>query len=393
MTTVNPYAPWQVYPGKAQTSLALPDYYSNYIAYTFDAMSNPVRGMCIKGRFPNARYMSFNVYATKEGTSLGALTDYQMWGPTPQSNPFVAGNPTQNTDYTVYVLPLIQDRLPRNIPQGVQNILYYNPNKLERGQLTVVLRYYVPEGNEFGGVPLPTVTGYNALNGEPSGAPAPLYPNMDEQKPIFENRLRKIFETAQGDTLRFYHSVGQGQFNNADNIYLISAVKGVVPGTNAVVLKVRPPTYPTSPDRFDQTAVRYWSINQGNPDTSTPFGMMDSEFGQAPDGYVYVVMGGPGVEEQARKRGYNYMPWKANQKQAVIIYRNMLTMPQYRGSITRVPNLPTAANTPPYWDKSVLASYEAGRFLPDYAPSGQVVTEQELNKGLGGAASPGFAYS
>lgn len=50
----------------------------------------------------------------------------------------------------------------------------------------------------------------------------------------------------------------------------------------------------------------------------------------------------------------------------VILYRNMLTIPQYRGSIYRVPPLPN-----PPWP--LLDEYEASLFIGDYAPSGQIV--------------------
>ncbi len=70
----------------------------------------------------------------------------------------------------------------------------------------------------------------------------------------------------------------------------------------------------------------------------------------------------------------------------------MLTVPQYRGSITRVPNLPPAQEAPlPPWDEATLARYEAGRYLGDYAPVGRKVSNEEFEKSSGGMPSPGFA--
>jgi hypothetical protein len=179
-----------------------------------------------------------------------------------------------------------------------------------------------------------------------------------------------------------------GQFNNADNIYLISAVENVDGINNVVILKLKPPTYPRSNDEFDKVSVRYWSFNQGNPNTSTPFGMSDEELRPATDGFVYLVMGDESFSTKAQQNGYNYMPWKADHKKAVILYRNMLTNPQYRGSIERVTVLQPP---PPPLTAALLAADEASQFIGDYAPDGKIVSAIDFNDSSGGWPSPGFA--
>lgn len=393
------FGQWQVYPGTDRASLALPDYYSTYLAYTIDTSQRPNTGLRITGDFPDARYMSFNVYATRLATSLGGLTDYQIATEARNINPFVAGNDahSRHRQYVVNVEPESngssrQQTLSDSASPG--NLLAFDPKDLlnpkipkERPLLTVIIRYYVPKQGDCGGAGPPMIDLYEVSNPTSSSlAPDSIPMHMDVNEPIFRKRLAPIFQSVRGTDLRFYHSTGGGQFNNADNIYLISAVENVDGHNNVVILKLKPPTYPLTNDEFDRTAVRYWSFNQGNPDTSTPFGMKDEEFRPATDGFVYIVMGDESFRPKAKQGGYNFMPWKANKEQAVILYRNMLTNPQYRGSIARVALLPEAP-----WKESVLIADEASGYIGDYAPIGRKVTAQEFNETSGGMPSPGFA--
>jgi hypothetical protein len=394
--TVQTYGQWEIYPGNESTSLALPDYYSIYLAYTYDITLHPNTRLRITGDFPSARYMSFNIYATRSGTSLAALTDYQLKTDARNVNPFVAGSDQRATNrrYVVNVEPQTDESAAEQASSDsaiTENLLTYNPKALNvapfpEALLTVVIRYYVPVGLHGNAEPprveVLSMEGSKPLDPQPKSYPT----NMAVNEPIFRYRLAPIFESVDGDGLRFYHSEGKGQFNNADNLYLISAVDGVDGENNVVILRVVPPTFPRDNKDFDKTDVRYWSINQGNPDTSTPVGIRDGMLRPAKDGFIYLVMGGKSVELKATEGGYNYMPWLADKERAVIIYRNMLTNPQYRGSIMRVPQLPEAP-----WDKQQLAAYEASLHIGDYAPAGKKVTAQEFNSNYGGMPSPGFA--
>jgi hypothetical protein len=395
MTTKNTYGIWDIYPGNDPNSLALPDYFSTYLAYTYDTSLHPNTRLRITGDFPYAQYMSFNIYPTRSGTSLGGMTDFQIRTQSPNVNPFVAGSDEQ-AQARQYVMTIESESDADDGQQlssgcsASENLITYNPADIKvpgfpEQLLTVIIRYYVPV-NERGGVEPPTVEVLNMDDTPLVPQPTPYPTFMDLNEPIFRHRLSPIFQSTGGDALRFYHSVGGGQFNNADNLYLISAVEGVDGESNVVILRVMPPTFPRTNEDFDKVAVRYWSFNQGNPNTSTPIGMRDGVFRPAMDGFIYLVMGGESVRVKAHQGGYNYLPWQADKEQAVILYRNMLTNPQYRGSILRVPELPKAP-----WDEAQLVEYEASQYLGDYAPVGRKVTAQEFNDSYGGMPSPGFA--
>lgn len=393
MTTKDSKRVWEAFPGTDLSTLALPDYYSNYFAYSYETLKYPNTGLRLTGNFPYARYMSFNIYATRTGTSLGALTDYQIKTRDGNINPFVAGSDplAQNRQYVINVQPTMKNTSDAadakqaspslDVPD---NLLTFKRSELKDGLLTVIIRYYVPQG-ERGRVALPHIEAYSMIGNKPVSVPKPYPQRMRLNEPIFRKRLAKIFQTVSGCELRFYHAAGGGQFNNADNLYLISGVENVDGRDNVVILKVKPPAYPRMNEEFDKVAVRYWSFNQGNPDTSTPYGMKDEEFRRASDGFVYIVMGDKGVRARAEQGGYNYMPWKADKRKAVILYRNMLTTPQYRGSITKVPELTLPARD------VILIAYEARRHINEHAPVGRKVTAREFNESFGGMPSPGFA--
>lgn len=407
ITTTQHYGQWQVYPGNDLSSLALPDYFSIYLSYTLDTTTHRGLGLRISGSFPFARYMSVNIYGARTGTSLGALTDYQIITDSNNCNPFVAGNSEDdpNREYFFNVEPQ-SDSANGQDNGSTPNLLTYDPNDLcnpdmpnqELELLTVIIRYYVPDdtvAGKYGNVDAPLVQVYKLGDTNYSKAPEGYPTQMDVNKSTFQKRLAPIFQTVGSDNnLRFYHAAGGGQFNNADNIYLISAALNVDGVDNCVVLKLKPPSHPSTHDEFDKVQVRYWSFNQGNPDTSTPLGIKDEDLKLATDGYVYLVMGPDSLSGKAAQNGYNHMPWKADKQQAVILYRNMLTIPQYRGLITKVPQLPPPGpngTPPPPWPDSVLTDDEACNILGDYAPVGKIITTEEFNENFGGMRSPGFA--
>lgn len=379
MNRENPRGIWEEFPGQESSTLALPDYYSNYFDYSFERKGAArYTGLHITGEFAHARYMSFNVYDGDEGASYGALTDYQI-SPLPNNvNPFVAGSDAEakNRSYSITVVP------ERYSTDGLENeVTFDGAIKV----LTVMIRYYVPHGDDYGNVKLPTIKAFDARTGKRVALPQayPLRGSMP--KVIMRGRLALIFKTeADDDTLRFYHAGGSGQFNNADSSYLISAISH---GEGQVLLvRVKPPSYPTNNDEFDKTDVRYWSFNEGDANTSTPFGMKDVEFRRAKDGFVHIAIGDESIRRTAKKRGYNFMPWEAHRRKSVILYRNLVTNPQYRGNFDKVPEI----EPKDLRDKQTLYSKDAKNYIGDYAPTGKKISQALFMLGSSGTASPGF---
>jgi hypothetical protein len=356
---------WEEFLGKDPRTLALPDFNSNYFDYSFERTTDAAQhtGLRITGEFPYARYMSFNIYDGDEGASYGALTDFQI-SPLPDNvNPFVAGSNAQakNRSYSVTVLPE-----GHSTGRQENELTFSKTIKV----LTVMMRNYVPQGTPYGNVQLPIIEAFDTRTGQSVALP-PAYCLRGSIPPeIMAGRLLPIFGTAQDDdTLRFYHARGSGQFNNADSSYLISAIE---PGAGQVLLiRIKPPSYPHNNDEFDKTDVRYWSFNEGDPSTSTPFGKKDDEFQIAQDGFVNIAIGDESIRRTAEGRGYNFMPWRAEREKSVILYRSLVTNPQYRGNLDRVPEI----KVKDLENKQNLPSKEAKNYIGDYAPTGKKILQ------------------
>jgi hypothetical protein len=371
--TVVGYGDWEPFIGTDLTTPAIPDYNANYFTFAFTRTDEAKYvGLRFKGEFGYARYMSFNIYRAHQSPSYGALTDAQL-PPAPGSvNPFLPGTAPNagNRSYVVAVQPAGYAKDPQ------ENTLEFDP--LQISTLVVMVRYYVPQGSATAGVPLPTIEAYDARTGQSVALPEQ-YLLGGRSLALYAWIMRPIFTTIVDNKLRFYHSEGAGLFPNADNRYLIGAVtrrRGEV-----VVLRVKPPTFPEDPSEYGSTQVRYWSLNEGNRDTSTPLGLRDDQFKVASDGFVYVAIGDKGIRRQAEKRGYKFVPWVIRGQTGTVIYRNLVTDPSYAGSIDKVPLLDLS-------DPQNIYAQNAARCIGDHAPTGVTVSLRRFLKDGGGIAPP-----
>jgi hypothetical protein len=384
MTTTSPDDIWTPFLGQDPLTYALPDYYANYFAYSFnrhvgeDNQSGGENyqniGLRIKGEFGYARYMSYNIYNTLAGESVGALTDYQIAPDAGNVNPYLNGcDPdAENRLYTIIIQPGDVNSKPP------QNTLFYNGDDIQI--LTVIIRYYVPKETPTANVSLPTITAFDINAPDTTVDLPPPIPIKNLPSEVYSKRLKPIFETVVDETLRFYHVEGGGQFNNADNAYLVNGVERK-PG-EVLLMWFKPPTYTQNNDQLGETDVRYWSINQGNFDTSTPAGRMDECLNVAADGLVYIAMGEPSVQSQAEQGGFNFMLWQATSARAVILYRNLLTSQEYEDSGNSMLKVPI-------WTSGEdIYSYDACNTIASYAPTGKKVSNQDFIQNYGGIVPP-----
>lgn len=385
MTPTSNSETWKEFRGTDPETLALPDYKSIYYAYGFDWKKNPNLGLRITGEFGYARYMSYNIYREVQGKTLGALMDINIEPLPGNVNPFKPNIPPNapNRQYAVYVF----------CPDNASPALQAQPNKLnfDSGKdmtlLVVILRYYLPM-DDRAGVELPVIEAFDARYGIPLELP----PNTVPQRMptfIFEEQMAPIFETVVDNTLRFYHVEGGGEFDNKDNLYLLNGVQKQA--GEVLLLKFQAPSYGLNNPECPDPDVRYWSFNEGNADTSTPWGTPDQDFLVAKDGLTYIAIGDIAIKDWANQGGYNFMPWLAKSQQAVVIYRNLVTNENFEGNIIKVDVL-SGLKRDPIKDSSDPRIYncDASNYIGSYAPTGIKVTQDEFMKNYGGMPSPGF---
>lgn len=139
----------------ATVNAAYPDEAAIYWVGGYAA--TPGTRLKITGRYPHARYFSFNVYDAAQ-RPLDALADVEIAPDAGSANPFPAGAPraAEARDYTAYVDfgPIPERRAPNTLYTGT------GQNGAPNLEGSFILRVYVPDAgrDETGGVGLPTIT-------------------------------------------------------------------------------------------------------------------------------------------------------------------------------------------------------------------------------------------
>ncbi|HEX6387963.1 MAG TPA: hypothetical protein VFZ89_00895, partial [Solirubrobacteraceae bacterium] len=284
-------------------NVAFPDDSAQYWVGGYAAL--PGTRLRITGRFPHARYMSFNVYDPLM-RPLDAIADVAIAPDAGSANPFAPGadRTVAKRSYTVFVQfgPKPAKPAPNTIYSGT------GQNGTPNYAGTLIYRIYIPDKgrDEFGGTAIPTV------QVEPSSATGPLVespcgtfskpaisginealananaiPGLDAVTPApgrnpprwrkFTNLVAAfgygITDSARTDPI--YQALrrldldtagGSGGFlSNIDNAY-VSAIVNRQLG-QVVQTRFKPPTFPdTRPGvtRMPAAQLRYWSLCQND---------------------------------------------------------------------------------------------------------------------------------
>jgi hypothetical protein len=359
----------------ATVNVAYPDQAAVYYSGGYAAV--PGTRIRITGRFPHARYMSFNVYDNIQ-RPLDALADVELGPDKGNVNPFLRGadRTTKKRSYTAFIDfgPIPKKRAPNTLYTGT------GQGGTPNFDGTFIYRVYVPDRglDEAGGVGVPTVTLESTTSGQnpppsactnfakPSGAGVnqqvaasnglPVAtPSPGRSPPVwrkFVNLPRSFAETILDndytDPARMsyeqsgaYDLGGKGGFlSNIHNAYLYTPVaKG-----NGLVLatRMRAPTFPdTRPPakRMPGGQLRYFSLCQNESQSQRFIACKtDDQTTIGADGFVNYVVSTPS-ERPANARpecGVTWIPW-GPQAGGVLIYRNMLPNPSFAQAIQRVP--------------------------------------------------------
>ncbi len=369
-------------PDKA--NIAFPDSEAKY--WVAAAPVSPQTRLRIDGRYPDARYFSYNAYdaalrptdavadfeltpnengregnpfARKGAKPGGAYTAYLEYGPSPVQNPDVQRKP--NTFYTGEI-----GLGPLNIPNALAVFMY---------------RVYVSNTGEFfdGGVGLPTLTLETADGSQEIGilpnCAEPLLPNAGGALPPlglnelllsldYPNQLALPFPTATNppNTLKFFSlgdtafrilgnvtgqdtsmlggrvDSGSGGFlSNVHNAYTTTGFDRS--GGSIALVRGKAPTYRGQPGvEFGQEQLRYWSLC-ANEFVTQRFTDCAADF-QVPlddQGFFTVVISDPADRpaNATAENGFLWLPWGPYPDQ-LLLYRHMLHNPEFEEAIQNV---------------------------------------------------------
>ncbi|MDX6701453.1 MAG: hypothetical protein QOF26_1679 [Baekduia sp.] len=354
------------------TNVLYPDDSARYYIGAFAAV--PGTEIRLVGRFPRARYASYNVYDAAL-RPVDALADAELLPDAGSSNPFLPGADRTATarGYTA--------RISFAAPPSLRepNTMYAAGGSSGVPNPTGVFAYriYIPDDgqDEYGGVGLPTAAVVQAG----SGAPVPPSVCAQVRKPeltAINDQLaqvpsaptaepsatatgrnpphwRKFVNVASSVGQAFtdnpaFNGAGQAQLDtlggsggflsNRHNAYL-SALLNRGFG-QVLVTRLRVPAFPDTRHGaavMPAGQVRYWSLCQNDPLTERVVACLnDDRVVAGPDGFATFVVSTPNERpaNATTRCGVNWLPWGPDVRGA-LIYRNMLPAASFAAAIQR----------------------------------------------------------
>lgn len=354
------------------TNVLYPDDSARYYSGAFAAV--PGTEIRLAGRFPHARYMSYNVYDAAL-RPVDALADAELVPDAGSLNPFLPGA-DRTTERRAYTARIVATRAPE---RREPNTLYAGGGQGATPNATAVFTYriYIPDRDrdEYGGVGLPTAEVVAAGTGgavSPSVcaevrkpettqlnellAQAPSSPGAEPpQSGTGRNppHWRKFVNVASAVGGAFtdnatFDNAGQQQLDtfggsggflsNTHNSYVSALVHRAF--GQVLVTRFRAPTFPDTRGgtaRMPSGELRYWSLCQNDPLTERVVGCLnDDRAVVGRDGFATFVVSAPN-ERPANATaacGVNWLPWGPSVRGA-LIYRNMLPSSSFGASIQR----------------------------------------------------------
>lgn len=344
-----------------------PDHFAFYWEYTFDAEANPETGLVIEGEFPDARFLSYNVYDDDEQTSYCergfSLMDTEIAADPGYKNPFVDVTAGKNQKYTIYVLPM---DAPASISEGKQNVIWFDSDVKK---VCTILRYYIPEGGISGGVAMPVIKGLDLTTGKLIATPARQLSGLrgDMQLPS------AAFSST--DNLLFFRAPFSFAYPNGPAEYCYT--RNLLETDNVMVFNFKAPSYPKDASEFGSVDMRYWSVCVGNKDTYTPLAISDYQTKIDENGFANYILADknsesyPQVKAIAEANGYNILEWdgQAWGQGVMVLYRNMVFADDYAHSLRKLdpvgPGVDVMANPMKYICVLALQQWGAtGRKMP-----------------------------
>lgn len=308
-----------------------PDHFAFYWEYTFDAVANPEIGLIIEGEFPNARFLSYNVYDDDEQTSFCtqnySLMDVEIEPDNGYINTFREVTTATNQKYTVYVLPT---DAPESIVAGKENICWFDAD-VEK--VCTMLRYYIPVGGVNAGVDMPSIKAIDLTTGQEVNAPERVLSGLRGEMELPSAAF------TPSPTALFFRAPFSYAYPNGPSEYCYS--RNVLETDEVIVFNFKAPSYPSSVSEFETADMRYWSVCVGNEETYTPLAISDYQTKIDANGFANYILADKNsadyaeVKRVAEEKGYNILEWdgEAWRKGVMILYRNMVFDEDYAHSM------------------------------------------------------------
>lgn len=330
-----------------------PDEAANYWAGTYQAI--PGTRLRITGRYPHARYSSFNVYDNSL-RPLDAVADFEFAPDPGSSNPFRLGadRNAEPRDYTGFI------EFTAPPAQPAPNTLYAGSGRdgAANYEGTLLYRVYMPDGglDDTGGVGLPTVTLESvsgtqrpprsvceALSKPTTDAGVQANANADGlpvTKPAntFTAPVPGYVYAPHSNPPVWNRAIGTenaGALATSDNSYLAARTSRAY--GRVLEIRVKLPTFPDTRSGIDvmpTSELRYLSLCQNDVATRYVACRSDDRTVLDHDRFATYVISSPG-DRPANARsecGRTWLPWGVVDD-GYLLLRHMLPDPSFTGSI------------------------------------------------------------
>ncbi len=366
---------WEINLGRDTTIPFFPDGKSNYFTYAFQRDPNTETIIKLKGKFPEARYFSIIVYDNDSRDPVGILRDFEISATSNNANPFQTQSYVSDQEYEIHIGPSFVTS------SGLSNWMSFDQSITN---LSVFIRYYLPESDDFGGVELPIISAMSPTN-DPVAPPSPeSLEELVEIDDIVSNLelMHDVLFFGEPSADRYFFRVSgsdSGNYANPDNAYLISA--STLINDQVILLRWKAPSVAENFSDFNTYDMRYLSVGLSDVSSFNYETLSDTELHVASDGYINLVVARQNQEIIDHANGLNYLAWDPEiGDRGYILYRNMLTNSSFENSIDRCPiiseNFVGLLTNP--------ENLHAALYIDEFAPSGKVMSKAEFLDDFGG---------
>lgn len=315
----------------------------------------PGANLAVRGEFPYARQMSFNVHRARDAALLGGVTDTELQPVAGSVNPFVPGAARRRAQrqYSTQIA-----RADPNTPaQPGTAIVQAALNETVR--LRLLYRIYLPDSDRpGGGVDLPRVWLVTAdgARTQIAGEDCPRHGNVDPSQEIGPTTLPPgpgeitiPLDWRNAGTAAA--AGGSDVFVNRDNGYAYAGIRTAPEA--ALLLTGKAPTHPATMHgnrRMGSGEVRYWSLcAYRHPSDRSGRCVADEAIPLDANGTYRVVVGPPGSRPTgARPCGVAWLETPGLGEGALIL-RHVAPRPDFANTPLRgVPSEPAGPTLGPY---------------------------------------------
>ncbi len=360
---------WTWFSQKPGDEGAFPDTQVSYYRYTFKINEGrPIR-LKVSGRFPNGRYMGYNIYNTALMDSLAGIADHEIRPDDGSENPYVSGAWSDQQSYT-----LLFDPLKQVISQGSTLTSPGNDGQ-STGAREIWYRIYDPKDGPGspGSVTLPKIESVDAVTGALTTCPE----SLQIPVPKAPQGIGQVANLPPGqdenNRIHFVHHKGLGLYANRDTHYVAARLKLRGAAEDIAIIKFHAPRSPRSmgdlnnPELLD---VRYWSFCVGSAlSTTTIHCLTDKDARLDGKGDVTIVIAATQPKKMPEDAHFIERPRGII---PIMIYRNLLPREGFVGDLRSIPYWEAG------WPGRNTDEFSAERHIGNYAPVGRVCSVEEF---------------